>query len=70
MWKILRIRPHSAFGNFTTMTRMKTAPFLNAGIYNQHMKKGAVRFHSIFPELPIRDLPGLLIQADIALVAA
>ncbi len=33
MWKILRIRPHSAFGNFTTTTRMKTAPFLNAGIY-------------------------------------
>lgn len=70
IWKILRIRPQSAFGNFTTTTRMKTAPFLIAGIYYQHMKKGAVRFHSISRGLPVRDLPGLLIQACVAFMAA
>ncbi len=31
MWNILRIRPHSALGNFTTTTRMKTPPFPAAG---------------------------------------
>lgn len=40
IWKILRIRPHSAFGNFTTMTRMKPTPSLTADDISAYVKEG------------------------------
>ena len=48
----------------------ENSPLSHCQIYYQHMKQGAVRFHSIFWSFPIRDLPGLLIQTDVAFVAA
>ena len=73
MCRILRKIPHRAFGNFTTIIRIKTASFLINRILFQSMRKEACQvplFSMLSMALPAFLSHGLLIHPDIVLVSA